>query len=90
MLSRAEMETIVNFDETGKTCHIYTCSKSVMRKLDKLCDKVPDQYKLVKTDENSKSYVTTKDLIKFRSRKKLSDEQKKVIAERMIASRIKN
>lgn len=45
-----------------------------MTKLDKLCKKYPDTYKLVKQDKYSKSYETNKKFISIRQPKTLSEE----------------
>lgn len=81
-----ERETIVNFDDSDDKCLVYTCSRPIMTKLDKLCKKSPSSYKLVIQDENSRSYIMDKNLISFRTpkviseanRKKLSDNAKKM------------
>ena len=40
--TRLEMETIVNFNEEEPHTEIYTASKQIIRKLDKLCERFPD------------------------------------------------
>lgn len=71
-----EKETYFNYDESSDVCHIYTCSRSLITKLDKLCKKFPDTYKCVKEDNCSKSYVTSKKMISIRAPKVLSEEHK--------------
>lgn len=76
-LTKQEMETIINFDDSSNEAIIYTCNKSIMRKLDKNCAKCPEQYKLVKEDEYSKTYTTSnKKNIKFGIKRVLTEEQK--------------
>jgi hypothetical protein len=76
-LTREEMETVINFDDSSNEAIIYTSSKIVMRKLDKNCVKCPDQYKLIKEDEFSKTYITNnKKNIKFATKRILTEEQK--------------
>jgi len=83
MLSKAEKETIITYDEEENIATIYTCSLPVMRKLDKLCAKSPDNYKLIKKDKYSKTYTTSKKLIRFGCPRNLSDEQRDAIRERL-------
>jgi hypothetical protein len=69
-----ERETYFHYADDSDTCYIYTCSKTLMTKLDKLCKNFPDTYKLMKQDRYSKSYETSKKLISIRAPKTLSDE----------------
>lgn len=82
-LTRLEQETIVNFNNEEANAEVYTCSQSVMRKLDKLCIKFPDNYKLIKEDEYSKTYSTSKKNIKFKSPRILTDEQREKLAKKL-------
>lgn len=83
-LSKYEKETIINFNEEEKFASVYTCSNYVMNKLDKLCEKFPDNYKLVSQTENSKTYnVMPKKLIAFRMPKILTEEQKLELKDRL-------
>jgi hypothetical protein len=45
-LSRYERETIINFNEEETECNIYTRSKAVKNKIEKLVKKFPDIYKV--------------------------------------------
>lgn len=86
-LTNFERETIINFNDAEKTASIYTCSQSLIRKLDILCEKYPDQYKLDTMDSVSKTYTCfNKKLIAIRApvkRKELTDEERKILSERM-------
>ena len=85
-LTAPERETIVLFDDESNECQIYTCSRPIMTKLDRLCKSQPDNYKLTKQDSQSKTYLTDKRLISFRAerqKRELTDEQKKAFADRM-------
>ena len=64
-LSKEEKETIITYDESNNIAEIYTCSQNIIKKLDKLCEKYPDQYKIKNEDNISKTYITSKKLIKF-------------------------
>ena len=43
--SRAEMETSIVWDEEEKVANVYTASPVTMRKLDKLCEQYPGEYR---------------------------------------------
>lgn len=89
-LTKEEMETIVLFDESSPSCEIYTCSKTVQRRLDKLCETAPDSYILTANDPPSKTYITTKRHIQFKSpRKPMTDEQKSLNKIKLEAARQK-
>lgn len=86
VLSKAEMETIINFDRELDTAQIYTADKVMMNKLDKLCKAAPENYKLIREDEVSKTYVFPKNLISLRKpmrKRNLTDEERKNIGERL-------
>ncbi|MGL6294497.1 hypothetical protein [Eubacterium aggregans] len=90
-LTNAERETVINFDREGDMASLYTADSVMMNKLDKLCEVDPDSYKLVREDEGfSKTYEFPKKLISLRKstkKRELTDEQHKVIAERLKESR---
>ena len=52
--TRAEMETNIIWDDDEKVANIYTASPVTMRKLDKLCEQYPDEYKRVWTEGDAK------------------------------------
>ena len=43
--SRAEQETSIVWDEEKKVANVYTASPVTMRKLDKLCEQYPGEYR---------------------------------------------
>jgi hypothetical protein len=89
-LTAPERETIITFDDEGNECQIYTCSRPVMTKLDKLCKSSPEHYKLKKRDEYSKTYTTDKRLLSFRSERQkrtLTEEQRRANIERLKKAR---
>lgn len=45
--ARMEQETSIVWDEEEKVAHIYTASPVSMRRLDRLCEEYPDEYKRV-------------------------------------------
>lgn len=84
-LTAEERETIILFDDSSQECKIYTCSRPMMTKLDKLCKSSPKNYRLDHKDAESKTYITKKSLISFRSEKQkreLTDEEKAKLSER--------
>jgi hypothetical protein len=91
-LTAEERETIILFDDSSPECKVYTCSKPIRNKLDKLCESNPDSWKLESKDADSKTYLTEKQLISFRScrtKRELSEEQKEVLATRFKKSKEK-
>lgn len=87
-----EQETIVNFMRTDELMEIYTCDTTMITKLDKLVAKNPEQYKVIKQDDISKTYSAPKKFLSFRSqetKRELTDEQKKALGERLKSSRNK-
>lgn len=89
-VSLQEQETTINIFRDRQECNIWTSDITVMTKLDKLCEKSPEYYRLVEVgkcdgDIVSKDYIVTdKCLISFRGGKVvLSEEQKQARAERM-------
>lgn len=90
-LSREEQETIITWCEADNSCEIYTCSPSLITKLDGYCKLYPDVYKLKRKDELSKTYSLTKNFITIRSgiKRTMSEENKKASAERLKNNRKK-
>lgn len=85
-ISREEQETIINFSADDKTAWVYTCDPVYIRKMDKLCERCPESYKLIKQDEYSKTYSMPKKLVSFRTpvaKRELTDEERAVLSERM-------
>lgn len=57
--TRAEQETSIVWDEEMKVANIYTASPISMRKLDKLCEACPDEYKQTWTETDKNGRVTS-------------------------------
>ena len=77
-----ERECVINFDDSSDEAYVYTASRPIMTKLDKLCKANPEVYKLIKEDENSKTYIIiNKNLISFRSPKTISEETREKLKE---------
>jgi hypothetical protein len=71
-----ELETYINYNNASDECHIYTCNKAIIKKLDEYVKKFPNEYKLDKQDNCSKSYITNKKYITIRSPKTMTAKQK--------------
>lgn len=90
-LTKAERETVISFDEASGWASMYTASPIMMRRMDKLCETAPENYKelvnrrtSVDGDCISKTYSFPKELIKLRPRKRvLSEEQKQAAIEQL-------
>ena len=93
MATLEEQETTINFSRTQDAVDVWTSDKTVMTKLDKLCNSAPDFYKLVAEHRAqddvgaimSKEYrISDKRMLSFRSMKRnLTEEQKRERAERL-------
>lgn len=55
---RCEQETSIVWDEEEKVARIYTCSPVSMRKLDKLCQDYPAEYRKVWEEKDPDGRVT--------------------------------
>lgn len=71
-LSKLEKETIINYNEAENEATIYTCSPTLMKRLNTLAKKRPDLYKLGEENEHSKTYTFPKKLISIRVPKVMS------------------
>ena len=88
-----EQETTINFSRTQDAVDVWTSDKTVMTKLDKLCNSAPDFYKLIAEHKaqddvgaiTSKEYrISDKRMLSFRSMKRnLTEEQRRERAERL-------
>ena len=91
MVPIAEQETVIQFNRDSKECTIWTSDSTIMTKLDKLCVKAPNYYKLVKEtktqdgDTAGRYYeLSDKTRISFKSTKvTYTDEQRAAMAERL-------
>lgn len=97
MSALSEQETTINYNREEKTVDVWTSDRTVMTKLDRLCETAPENYKCIdiaKTRDGeliSKRYtIADKSLLSFRSKKvkvSLSEEQKQAKAERLRQAR---
>ena len=89
-LSRYEQEVIINFNGEEEHASLYTANLVWIRKMDKLLEQNPDQFRLrrverIKGEVVSKEYIFPKRFVSIRSRdikRVLTEEQRKEIAER--------
>lgn len=56
--TRAEQETSIVWDEEEKEAHIYTASPVSMRRLDRLCEEFPAEYRRVWQEMDADGRVT--------------------------------
>jgi hypothetical protein len=92
-LTALERETTIIMNDEDTFITIYSCQRPIITKLDKLCKSNPDTYRLVKSDEYSKTYECPKKLISFRTpsaKRILSEEQKEELRIRMQNARKKS
>ena len=45
-MTNYEKETVINFNEVEKGASVYTCNKRMINKLNRLCEKFPEQFSL--------------------------------------------
>lgn len=86
-----EQETTINFSRTDDTCIVWTSDKTVMTKLDRLCE-TSDNYEVIKVGKvdgaiiDKEYLIKDKSLISFRSAKvkmNLTEEQRRKKAEQL-------
>ena len=90
-LTKLEQETIINFNAEEATANIYTATPVMIRKMDKLLEKYPNEVKLIRKDEVSKTFVIPFKWVTVRPRtkKNLTAEYRKELAERLKANKKK-
>lgn len=94
-MTRQEMETIVNFDAAGELCELYTADPVWMRKLDKLMQKNPEDFKEGRAERYqgeviARRFTFPKRFLSIRSKtvkRELTDEQRAELAQRLKNSR---
>ncbi len=90
-LESFEREVAIGWDDSTKTAQVTALSKSIIKKLDKLCQEHPNAYKVLREIVvdgviEGKEYNCPKRLINFRAptaKRELTEEQRKAAAERM-------
>lgn len=87
-ITREEQETIITIGATSKQAEICSTDPVFWRQLDKMCERDPESYKLVREYKTSAGetltrwYSVPKKLVSFKPKRIISEEQKKQIAER--------
>lgn len=87
-ITREEQETIITIGATSKQAEICSTDPVFWRRLDKMCERDPENYKLVREYKTSAGetltrwYSVPKKLVSFKPKRIISEEQKKQIAER--------
>ena len=82
-LTRYEQETIINFNAGEKMATVYTADPAVIRNLDSLVTGYPDTFKCIKVNDISKTYEMPKSAVTYRKPRKLSEEQRAKVRQRM-------
>jgi hypothetical protein len=87
-LTKEETETTIDYNDAEKEAILYTCNKALTRKMDRLMEKYPETYRLIRQDECSKTYIFPKRYVRIGSPVILSEKQKENL-ERLKANRFK-
>lgn len=89
-LSNYEKETIINFNEGDQTASVYTYSRRLQNKLNKLVGVNPD-ISIERQDDECTTYIVPKKWIKVSPPRQVNytDAQKAAMAERLAAAREK-
>lgn len=91
-MSRAEQETIITIGALDKTADVCTNDPLYWRKLDAMCEKHPDEYKLTRVHRTEaglilcKWYSVPRKLVGFKTpipKRELTEEQRTILSERM-------
>lgn len=85
--TKYEQETIFNYNQEEKTASCYTCDAALIRKLDRLIEKGEAITVSREGGDGWKEYLFPKSWLKVRPPRKLSDEQRENLANRMKSMR---
>lgn len=86
-LTRAEQETIINLTADQPDAEIYTCDPVWIRRLEKLHERRPDLFRMVRCTADSVEYRCPKKCVKVLPPRVLSEEQRQASARRLAALR---
>ncbi len=81
-LTKYEQETIFNYNQEEKTASCFTHDPALIRKLDRLCEK-DKAITVTREGDGWREYTFPKSWLKVRPPRKLSDEQRQELANRM-------
>ena len=76
-LTKYEQENIINFNADVADAVVFTCDKSVMRKLDALVNEFPEVYRCLKVTDIDKTYSMPKKYVKYRKPRRVSEKVRK-------------
>ena len=65
-IPRIEQETVITYNAQEDFAEIYTCYPPMIRKLDKLAQENPDEWKMLRVQSGGKTYSCPKELVSFR------------------------
>ena len=85
-MTREEQEVIITTSAADELAEVYAADPIYIRKMDKLCERDPENYKLKKRNEYSATYTMQKKLLRFRvpsAPRELTEEQRAELRERM-------
>jgi hypothetical protein len=95
-MTRAEQETIVTIGALDKVANICSNDPGYWSKLDKMCEKCPNEYKLIRVHRTKdglilcKWYEVPRKLVRFAppiAKRELTEEQRAAIRERLQKAR---
>lgn len=90
VLSNAEKETIILFDEDTEVASVYTFCLRLKRKLEKLHNERPDECRYISCDDDGGvTYEFPKKWVKINAGMSLSQEQKEARAARLRQNKLK-
>ena len=77
----------MNYNDEKKDGTVYTCNAALIRKMDRLTAQYPEDVRLFREDEVSKSYYVPKRWLKISPPRKtnITDRQREILSERMRA-----
>lgn len=82
-LTKIEQETIILFNEAEQTAEIYTHNRKLKQRLSAIRDERPDDVTLVCDNDLSATYRCPKSWLKISPPRRLSDEQRQSMAQRL-------
>ena len=80
-MTKREQETVINYNRAEQNASIYTCDATLIRVLEKLREQ-NSVIVLQKSDRKSKTYLCPKTWIKIKAPRRLSEQQRRALAER--------
>lgn len=89
VLSREERETIILYTEADDRAEVYTHNKKMINRLAKLYAERPDEVeKIREADTGAVTYTVPRDWVKIIPKRRLSEEQRAAITDRLAAMRV--